>query len=106
MRVIALKTLRKNMEQHPDATGAILSWLNEVEDANWDTPNELKAHYRHASIISGKRVVFNIHGNSYRLIVDIEFKFKIVFIIWFGTHHEYDKIDASTIKYHKTNPDG
>lgn len=52
---MAIKTLRKNMEQHPDATGAILSWLNEVEDANWDTPNELKAHYRHASIISGKR---------------------------------------------------
>lgn len=61
--------------------------------------NELKAKYRNASIINSKRVVFNIKGNEYRLVVDIEYKLKIVFIVWFGTHKEYDTIDAKTISY-------
>ena len=54
-------------------------------------------------ILSGKRVVFNIHGNSFRLIVDIEFRFKLVFITWIGTHKEYDKIDAKEVSYVKTD---
>jgi hypothetical protein len=59
----------------------------------------LKAKYGNASIISSKRVVFNLKGNDYRLIVDIEYRLKIVFIVWFGTHNEYDKIDARTVRY-------
>jgi mRNA interferase HigB len=55
--------------------------------------------YRNASIISGKRVVFNIHGNEFRLVVDIEYRLKIVFIIWFGTHQEYAKLNIKTLTY-------
>jgi len=73
------------------------AWLFEVRYSNWDNSNELKSKYRNASVLSSKRVVFNIKDNDYRLIVDIEYKLKIVFIVWFGTHTEYDKIDAKTV---------
>jgi len=65
--------------------------------------SELKAKYRNASILSSKRVVFNIKGNDYRLITDIEYSCKIVFIVWFGTHEEYDKINVKTIDYENKN---
>jgi mRNA interferase HigB len=103
MRIIAVKTLKEYLEIYPEAEGNLLSWFDEMEEAEWTTPNELKEQFRSASIINGKRVIFNIHGNKYRLIVDIEFRFQIVFIVWFGTHAEYDKIDAKTVKYVKAN---
>lgn len=103
MRVIAIKTLRGYLGKFSDAEQPILSWLEELEAANWNTPNELKDQFQNASIISNKRVVFNIHGNKYRLIVDIEYRLKIVFIVWFGTHKEYDKIDAKKINYVKAH---
>jgi mRNA interferase HigB len=103
MRIIAIKTLKNYIEDYPESEGALLSWFDEIEKVDWETPNELKLMYRNASIINGKRVIFNIHGNSFRLIVDIEFRFEIVFIVWFGTHSEYDKIDAKTVKYVKTD---
>ena len=62
----------------------------------------MKEQFRNASVISGKRSVFNIHGNKYRLIVDIEYLLQIIFIVWIGTHAEYDKIDAKNIVYDKT----
>lgn len=74
-----------------------------MEQSNWESPQSLKLKFRNASIISGKRVVFNINGNNFRLITDIEFRLKIVFIVWFGTHSEYDLIDAKTISYVKAN---
>ena len=80
-----------------------MSWYEEVEIAEWNSPNELKNQFGSASVITDKRVVFNIHGNSYRLIVDIEYRLKIVFIVWFGTHVLYDKIDAKKISYVKAN---
>ena len=103
MRVIAIKTLKEHWENYPQAKQALLSWYEEVEKAIWNHPNELKAQYRNASIITDKRVVFNIHGNDYRLIVDIEYRLKIVFIVWFGTHKQYDNIDAKKVSYGKTN---
>ena len=99
MRIIAVKTLKSYGETYSQALQSLLSWYEEVESASWNIPNELKVHYKNASIINSKRVVFNIHGNSYRLIVDIEFKLKIVFIVWFGTHKKYDRIDAKKIGY-------
>ena len=68
-----------------------------------NTLKEYWEKYRNASILTNKRVVFNINGNRYRLLVDIEFRLKIVFVIWFGTHSEYDLIDAKTISYAKTD---
>jgi mRNA interferase HigB len=80
----------------------LLSWYEEAAAANWNNPNELKEQYRNASIITEKRVVFNIHGNSYRLVVDIEYRLKIVFVVWFGTHKEYDKTNIKRVSYAKT----
>lgn len=103
MRIIAVNTLKQFWEKHPLAEQSILAWYEEAEKAEWDNPNELKSHYRNASVLNDKRVVFNIHGNSFRLIVDIEYRLKIVFIVWFGTHKEYDKIDSKTISYVKAS---
>ena len=103
MRIIAVKTLKEYWERFPQAKQALLSWYEEIETAEWSRPNELKVHYRNASIITDKRVIFNIHGNSYRLIVDIEFRLNIVFIVWVGTHKQYDKINVKKISYVKTN---
>ena len=80
-----------------------MAWYEETEKAEWDNPNKLKEQFRNASILNNKRVIFNIHGNSYRLIVDIKYSAKIVFIVWFGTHKAYDQIDAKTVKYVKTH---
>ncbi len=101
MRIIKEKTFtdfcKQSKNQH--AEESVKAWIYEVRFSTWNNSNELKAKYRNASIISSKRVVFNIKGNDYRLIVDIEYKLKIVFVVWFGTHSEYDKIDAKTVRY-------
>lgn len=103
MRIIAIKSLKSYWENFPLAKQALLAWHEEIESAGWNNPNELKAQYRNASVVTEKRVVFNIHGNSYRLIVDIEYRLKIVFIVWFGSHTEYDKIDVKKVNYVKAN---
>ncbi len=101
MRIIKEKTLLDFCKQskNQQAEEPVKAWIYEVRFSSWNNANELKAKYGNASIISSKRVVFNIKGNDYRLIVDIEYKLKIVFIVWFGTHQEYNKIDAKTIGY-------
>ena len=91
------------IDQYPQCEQALLAWHNEVLKALWNSPNELKMQYKHASILDKKRVVFNINGNTFRLIVDIEYRLKIVFIVRFGTHKEYDIINAKTISYVKAN---
>ena len=103
MRIIAVKTIKNFINEYPQSEQSLLSWYEEASIAEWNTPNELKKQYKNASIINSKRVVFNIHGNTFRLLVDIEYRLKIVFIVWFGTHAEYDKINADTISYVKTN---
>src|ERR1039457_5135118 len=103
MRIIALKTLKEFQKHFPKADEALLSWYEETEDAEWKNHNELKEQFGNASIISAKRVSFNIHGNDFRLIVDIEYKFGIVFIIWFGTHKDYNNLDINNLRYVKTN---
>lgn len=103
MRVIAIKTLKEYWSEFPQAEQALLSWHEETDAANWNNPNELKAQYRNACILTDKRVVFNIHGNTYRLVVDIKYRLKIVFVVWFGSHKEYDKIDVKKVSYVKTD---
>ena len=103
MRVIAVKTLKEKWKAYPQAEQALLAWYEEATTAQWNNPNELKRQYRSASVLTDKRVVFNIHGNTFRLIVDIEYRLKIVFIVWFGAHKEYDKIDAKKVGYVKAN---
>jgi len=101
MRIIKERTLTDycKLSKYQQAAESLKAWIYEVKYSTWNNANELKAKYGNASIISSKRVVFNIKGNDYRLIVDIEYKLKIVFIVWFGTHKEYDKIDTKTVSY-------
>ncbi len=101
MSVVKEKTLTDYCSQNKFRLAAepLKAWVYETKHSDWNSAGELKLKYRSASIISSKRVVFNIKGNNYRLIVDIEFKLKIVFIVWLGTHEDYDKIDAKMIRY-------
>lgn len=101
MRIIKEKTLTDycNQSKNQQAEESVKAWIYEVRFSTWNNANELKAKYGNVSIISSKRVVFNIKGNDYRLIVDIEYKLKLVFVVWFGTHKEYDKINAKTVEY-------
>ena len=101
MRIIKEKTLTDycRLSKYRKAEKPLKAWVYEVRHSTWNNANELKLKYRNASIISSKRVVFNIRGNDYRLIVDVEYKLKIIFVVWLGTHEEYDKIDAKTIRY-------
>lgn len=96
MRVIAISTLRQFWEKHPAAEQPIKAWFDEVSKATWTQPSDIKALYRNASILKNRRVVFNIKGNDYRLIVAIAYKLGIVYVKFIGTHTEYDKIDAET----------
>ncbi len=99
VRIIAISTLRAYWILNPKSKAALAAWVMEVKSEKWENSHELKEKFRHASIITNKRVVFNIKGNTFRLIVDIEYRLKIIFIVWIGTHEEYDKIDAKTIEY-------
>ena len=97
-RIISKKIIRTFWEQRfSDSKGALESWYAEVKSAQWQTPAEIKAQYRNASILKGSRVVFNICGNKYRVIVRINFSASIVYIRFVGTHKEYDTIDAESI---------
>lgn len=97
MRVIAKRTLREFWEANPDSEQQLMVWFKELSKADWNSPNEIKAQYTSASILKNSRVVFNICGNKYRLIVEINFPRKWAFIRFIGTHKEYNKIDANTI---------
>jgi len=101
MRIIKEKTLTEllKLDKYKQAEDSLKAWIFEVRYASWNNANELKHKYRNASIIGAKRIVFNIKGNDFRLIVDVESQLKIVFVVWFGTHSEYDKIDAKNISY-------
>lgn len=95
--VIAKKALREFWLKHSDSEERLKAWHNEAEEANWKTPQDIKNEYPSASILQDNRVVFNIKGNNYRLVVKIYYDFSIVWIRFIGTHAEYDKIDAKTI---------
>lgn len=97
MRVIAKKTLREFWEQHPDCEQQLKAWYQEAEAAVWKVPNDIKREYPSASFLINNRVVFNIKGNHYRLIVKINYAYQIMWIRFVGTHAAYDKIDATKI---------
>lgn len=97
MRIIAKRTLREFWEKHNDSNQALKSWYREVEKSNWKNINDLKRDYPSASILVDNRIVFNIKGNNYRLIVKFNFEFQLCWIRFVGTHAEYDKINANTI---------
>ena len=99
MHVISRKTLIEfySAVDHRDAKGPLEAWYAEAKNARWESPTDIKVQYRSASILKDSRVVFNIAGNKYRLIVRINYHSKTVFVRFIGTHKDYDKIDAETI---------
>jgi mRNA interferase HigB len=97
MRIISRKILREFWELHPDAQSSLESWHADVKQNIWKTPNDIKAVYRNASFLKNNRVVFNLKGNKYRLIVMVQYQFQIVYIRFIGTHDEYNQIDATSV---------
>ena len=97
MRVIALQALRQFWEQHPEAQDALLAWYHDVKRAHWHTPGDIKAVYRNASFVGSNRVIFNIKGNQYRVVVAVRYDYGIVYIRFVGTHSAYDEIDAASV---------
>ncbi|MEQ1602318.1 MAG: type II toxin-antitoxin system HigB family toxin [Methylophilaceae bacterium] len=99
MRVIAKSTLLKfwSKPEYNDAEGALRSWYDEAIKANWKTPQNIKETYRNASICANNRVVFNIAGNKYRLVVELQYQAEIVWVKFVGTHAQYDQINVESI---------
>ncbi len=97
MRIIARKTLRNFWQHHSDAEEPLLAWYREVKKADRDTPASLKEMYGSASFVGGNRVVFNIKGNRYRLVVEINYPYRVVCILFVGTHAEYDAVNVEEV---------
>ena len=100
MRVIALSTLKRFWEEKPeyhDAKQPALIWYQHAKRADWAAPADVKVDFQHASILRDGRVVFNLAGNKYRLVVWINYHYRVVYIRFIGTHKQYDRIDAHAI---------
>ena len=105
MRIIARRTLRQFVERHAGRKGqhalkaALDAWFDEVRKAKWASTADVKRLYATASVVSAERIVFNIKGNDYRLVVAVDFEKGIVWIKWIGTHEEYDGIDVTEVEH-------
>lgn len=97
MRVIAKRTSREFWEKYADAETPLKVWYKNASEAEWKNNNELKRQFKNASLIGNDRVVFNVKGNTYRLVVAIDYEKKIVWIKFIGYHKDYDRIDVKTI---------
>lgn len=96
-RIIAKRTLREFWEMHAESEQYLKTWYETAKSSEWLSPNDIKQTYANASILKDSRVVFNIKGNDYRLIVKFNYERQWAFIRFIGTHTEYDKIDANTV---------
>jgi mRNA interferase HigB len=107
MRIIARATLRmfvQSLSRHKDqpaVKAALDAWFDEVKKAHWRSAAEVKHSYATASIVSAERLVFNVKGNAYRLVVAVDFEKSIVWIKWLGTHRDYDRIDVTKVQHEK-----
>ncbi len=97
MRVIAKKALREFWERNPNAERPLRAWHKEVQTAEWATPVDVKSAYPKASIIGDNRVIFNVRGGAYRLVVKVNYSRGIVYVRFIGTHTDYDRIDAEGV---------
>jgi len=96
-RIVAKRTLKEFWEKYPDSEQYLKTWYDTARRANWQSSNDIKSTYASASILKDGRVVFNVKGNSYRLIVRFNFEKQWAFIRFIGTHTEYDKVNVNTI---------
>lgn len=105
MRIIARRTLRQfvdslaRQKDQPAVKAALDAWFDEVSKADWTSSADVKRLYATASIVSAERIVFNIKGNAYRLVVAVDFEKAIVWIKWIGTHKAYDRIDVTEVRH-------
>jgi mRNA interferase HigB len=97
MRIVSKKTLREFWKIHADAEQPLKAWHAKAKLAEWKTSNDIKNDYRNASFVANNRIIFNIKGNTYRLVVAINYDFGIIYIRFVGNHKDYDKIDTTTI---------
>jgi mRNA interferase HigB len=100
VRIIALSTLNAFLNRNPayaDASEPVMAWYRQVKAVDWATPADVKRAIRSASILKDGRAVFNIAGNKYRIVVWINYPYRVVYIRFIGTHHQYDAIDAQTV---------
>lgn len=97
MRLIARRTLREFWERHPDAEQSLRAWFHDVERADWASPADVKRIYANVSIVGDNRLVFNIHGNKYRLVAAVNYQYRMCYVRFVGTHRAYDRIDVATV---------
>jgi mRNA interferase HigB len=97
MRVIARRALREFWGRHPDAEQPLKIWFKAARTAKWRSPQDIKDLYRSASVLKDGRVVFNIAGNKYRLVVQINYDYAVLYIRFIGTHRDYDSIDVQEV---------
>lgn len=98
MRIIAISHLKAFWEQCPDVKQPLLAWIDEARKAEWQSPSDIKEKYRSASVLKNRRVVFNIKGNDYRLVVAVAYRYGAIYVKFIGTHCQYDAIDAETVE--------
>jgi mRNA interferase HigB len=96
-RIFSKCTLREFWETYSDSEQYLKTWYNTAMNSNWKTPNDVRQTYANTSILKNSRIVFNIKGNTYRLVVKFNFEKQWIFIRFIGTHAEYDEIDADNI---------
>lgn len=107
MRIIARRTLREFVEvltghkDQPAVKAALDAWFDEARKARWRSTADIKRRYATASVVSGERIVFNVKGNAYRLVVAVDFEKSIVWIKWIGTHKDYNRIDVAKVQHEK-----
>jgi mRNA interferase HigB len=97
VRIIARRTLREFWEKHADAEQPLRAWYHDVRKADWQSPADVKRVYANASIVGDDRLVFNIGGNKYRLVVAVNYRYRICYVRFVGTHKAYDRIDVATV---------
>ena len=99
MRIISRRTLRVFWEkpQYADAEQSLKAWFREASNADWQNPSAIKASFRSASIVGNNRVVFNICGNKYRLVVRVNHQYRVMYVRFIGTHAQYDRIDVEEV---------
>ena len=98
MPVISKASLVRFWTKHPNSKQALQTWFEDASHANWVQPQDIKLRYASASFVGANRVVFNIKGNEYRLIVAVAYRFAAVYVKFVGTHRQYDAVDAATVE--------
>ena len=98
MRIISIKVLKEFIDKHPQSKSSLEAWWNEAKVANWQNSQQIKEQYASASFVGNNRVVFNIKGNDFRLVVAVAYRFGALYIKFVGTHEEYNKINVETVE--------